>query len=375
MINRPVRYLVLSDLHLAHPRVPTTALIEHLDLFFSWYPPKSDLDFLFLAGDVFEKLLEFPCDDGAAILLWIGRLVRWCVVCNIKLRILEGTPSHDWQQSIMFPTLAASIAPAADVVYINKPTIERDDETGLSILYLPDEWAGNAEGAFEAVKECLAQHALVQVDIAIMHGQFRYQLPMLADHPACHDEAAYLRIVRHYISIGHIHTFSVYDRIIAQGSFDRLAHNEEEPKGAVWVELDSVAGDRFLFLENIHATPHRRIAIRGMQLESCLAQVTKAVRQLPRGSYVRLEAPRGHPVFTAFASVKDRFPDLILSKHYSDNDTKNPRVLDATLQTAMHAVPLTLTKENLAEVLLNRIAKQTEITDLAAYYRCIEGCL
>ena len=68
-----------------------------------------------------------------------------------------------------------------------------------------------------------------QVDLAMMHGNFKYQLPMPSIH--MHTEEDYLSIVRYYICINHIHTASVYGRILAPGSFDRMAHGEEEDKG------------------------------------------------------------------------------------------------------------------------------------------------
>ena len=74
---------------------------------------------------------------------------------------------------------------------------------------------------------------LTKVDYAVMHGQFDYQLPKHITGMPRHDSQKYLDIVKHYIFIGHIHTHSVYDRIIAQGSFDRLTHGQEEPKGYV----------------------------------------------------------------------------------------------------------------------------------------------
>ena len=90
-----------------------------------------------------------------------------------------------------------------------------------------------------------------EVDIAIMHGQFHYQFPRIK-LDSSHDEQEYLNMVKHYIHIGHIHTHSSYDRIIAQGSFDRIAHGEEENKGCVVAKIDTTnrENDEWMFLVN-----------------------------------------------------------------------------------------------------------------------------
>ena len=44
---------------------------------------------------------------------------------------------------------------------------------------------------------------------------------------------------------------SVFERILAQGSFDRLAHNEEEDKGGIVVTIDKVNGNHsYRFIKN-----------------------------------------------------------------------------------------------------------------------------
>jgi hypothetical protein len=336
-----------------------------------------ELDFLFLAGDVFDQLIEFPSDDSGQILAWVGRLLRFCSDSKIKLRVLEGTPAHDWRQSSIFTSMKTVWLPSVDVRYIDQLSIECDEDTGLTMLYVPDEWSESAACTYAAVEALLLQHQLTQVDIAVMHGQFYYQLPTAAHGPVCHSETAYLNIVRYYISVGHIHTFNVFDRIIPQGSFDRIAHGEEEAKGAVWFELDPVTGGRFLFMENTLAQSYLTLSLRQSSLESAVSQISVCVATLRKGSHLRIKAKKDHPIFTSFFSVQQQFPDVVLSKYYTDGKPITTRVLDTALQNTLHTAPMTLTKENLTNILLQRIEKEAtdQTLNLSLYRQCVEACL
>ena len=57
---------------------------------------------------------------------------------NIILRILEGTPSHDWKQSKLFIHLNDLTKAGTDVKYIDSLSIEYIDKFGINVLY-PDE--------------------------------------------------------------------------------------------------------------------------------------------------------------------------------------------------------------------------------------------
>ena len=89
------KYLVFSDVHLGHPRTTTEEIIDHLNAFFNDFTNFTDLDAIFIAGDLFDRLLDNHSDEYHRIVIWCAKLLQFCVKHNIKLRVLEGTPSHD----------------------------------------------------------------------------------------------------------------------------------------------------------------------------------------------------------------------------------------------------------------------------------------
>ena len=234
-----LKWLTLSDVHLGHKRTSTEEILKNLYIFFKDFTGEvySDLDFIFIAGDLFDGLLDYSGNDREihSIKLWLNSIMRFCHKYSIALRILEGTPSHDWKQSFMAVTIYEIIDLPFDFKYVNSLYIEQHSKA--TILYIPDEWTSSTDTTYKQVKELMNNIHIDSVDIAIMHGAFEYQLRQAPAKVQKHNEHLYESIVKYAINIGHIHTHSVHGKIIAQGSFDRLAHGEEEKKGAVVCHL------------------------------------------------------------------------------------------------------------------------------------------
>lgn len=361
-----IKYLVISDVHLGHSRNTTVEIIRNLDIFFGEYQSQSqfvDLDIIFIAGDLFDTLLDLHNDDIHHIQLWLHRLMCFCVRHNIALRILEGTPSHDWKQSTTAETIAEMIGPELDFKYIDTLFIENNQKFGLSILYVPDEWTPNADVTFNQVKELVRENGLITVDIAIMHGGFRYQLMQAPEKVQKHNEADYLSIVSRYISIGHIHSFSINDRIIAQGSFDRLAHGEEEPKGGVLCVLDDDNGDSFYFIENKFAKTFITIDIKRNDIDSAMSKIDKTLSKVKEFSYVRIKAKKDHPIYVGFDQLKAKYPLYTFSKtSVEDEEESQYSLISAKPFDDTEYVPISITKDNIKELLLDQVRGKYELT-------------
>jgi DNA repair exonuclease SbcCD nuclease subunit len=312
-----LRYLVLSDVHLGSKNNPTEEIITNLDTFFEGYSSKSDhckLDIIFIAGDLFDRLLDMDDENTHLIKLWLDRLSRFCSRENISLRILKGTPSHDWNQSSQAETVWKISQTPGDFKYIDTLSIEYMEKHDIHVLYVPDEWAGTTQETLDQVKTLMAEMQLKTVDIAIMHGLFNYQLPGVGKTTSKHDELSYLELVKYFINIGHIHTHSTYERILAQGSFDRLTHGEEEPKGAMLMILDPDDGNKFFFLENKKAKIFKTITLKLADVDKCLESIDKQLLKIPINSYIRIKARKDHGVYQAFEELKLRYPLYHLSK-------------------------------------------------------------
>lgn len=357
-MTKVIKYLTISDIHLGHKRTKTSFIVRNLDTYFDNYKATSqftDMDIIFIAGDLFDALLDTSGEDIHEVILWLERLMRFCSRFNIKLRILEGTPSHDWKQSKLSETVYNVVNQPVDFKYIDTLHIEHIEDLDLKILYIPDEWTSSVDLTYSQVEQTMRDLNITEVDIGIMHGMFGYQLKNVPASIQKHDEGKYLSIVKYYINIGHVHNYSHYERIIAQGSFDRLGHGEEEAKGGVVCTLDPVNGNSFSFIQNKEAKIYKTITLRYKDTDNSVNQIAKAVKNIPNDSYVRIIANKDHPLYIAFDDVKLMYPMYNFSKK-SKEDIEDDYELIANVTTLdSEYTPITISKDNVVQLLEDEI--------------------
>lgn len=345
---------VVSDIHLGHPRNSARDIVKNLIVAFPDNAKTADLDILYLAGDVFDRLLSLPHDDVGDIDMWFVYLLRLCAKHDIVLRILEGTPSHDWKQSNRFCVMEKALNTGVDMQYVQKLSIEYMERFDIHILYVPDEWQPETGKTYAEVVDLMKAKGLEQVDYAIMHGHFEYQLPKVASGPR-HDSAKYLALVKELIFIGHDHHHTSYERIHAQGSFDRLTHGEEESKGHLRATVRSNGERNVVFVENTGAKKFITIDCRCSTVEETLVLVETGVKDLPIGSYVRIRTSVGNPVISSMEILIRRWPLFQWSCIVKEEEAEPSfDYIDVELELF---TPVSLTSENLGKLLLERIAK------------------
>lgn len=350
--SKPLHFAVLSDLHLLHKRNRASDIINNLQIALPDNSETEELDIIYLAGDVFDGLATLPDSDVVEVDFWIASLLRRCKKRGIKLRVLDGTKSHDWYQSLRFETINTIMKLGADVKYIRDLSIEYMEEFNIHVLYVPDEWQPTTDKTLAQVKALLRAKGLDKVDYAIMHGQFEYQLPPHITAQK-HNSEAYLSIVRELIFIGHVHLHSRYDRIIAQGSFDRIAHGEEGPKGHVRATVYPDGRRDIVFVENVGAKKFVSVDCVGLTLEESLAKVETKVRGLPEGSFVRLIANSDNPLLVNMEPLVRAHSSYTWSKLSKDQDTSP--IVEETTHDLDVFVPVSITQDNLGALLMERI--------------------
>ena len=310
--NKEIRLAVVSDIHLGNKRTKTEFVIANLDKYLSNDTFLSSIDLLFIAGDVYDELLNAASDEVAMIDQWIGRLLRKCHRYGVTVRVLAGTPSHDRGQSRRFETINElnhrSGKRMAKLRYVDVLEIEYLQEYDMHVLYVPDEWSNSTQDTLDQVRALLAKKQLKSVDIAIMHGNFQYQLPAGIGHIPMHDEEAYSEIVSRLIFIGHIHVTSCYGKIYAQGSFDRSAHNEEEAKGFMKAVLSKDAYT-VQFIENKDAARYLTIRCENSDVATCLMEIAEQVSDVKPGANMRIDAHFSNPIHSNLSVVKERWPE------------------------------------------------------------------
>lgn len=299
-----MRYVVCSDIHLGHKRTPTSHIINSFKT--SILTQKNaDIDLLFIAGDLFDKLLDLNSKEVREIIGFFNHLLDYCTTNSIKLRVLYGTPSHDHNQSEILVKLNDIRTTPADLRYFNILDIEYLPEYDKYVLYIPDEWSHSHQDIENQITDKLNILGITQVDIAILHGQFTYQVKG-AFPGLFYNENYFLSLVKGFIHIGHYHSHSYFDRIIANGSLERLAHNEEEPKGYVIVHNKT-----YSFVHNHNAYIYKTIKVTPT---TTLEKLDKQIRKYPVNSYIQLQVADDHPFAITFQELRVRYMDYHLKR-------------------------------------------------------------
>jgi hypothetical protein len=170
-----------------------------------------------------------------------------------------------------------------------------------------------------------------------------------------HDESLYLDIVKYYIHIGHIHTPSIFDRILAQGSFDRLAHNEEEDKGGIFVKLIKDHESEFIFVRNKHAMLFKTYTYTDTDIEAILNDVDKKIYKLPMGSSVRCIVPKEVYLNKSIRAIREKYLGYNIKVETSNKeDVSNTSDLLTVknIEESFH-----ITKDNICELLFKELEK------------------
>lgn len=357
---KELKLAVASDLHLGHRRNETVRIIQNLDAAFPDNAQTADLDIIVLAGDIYDHLLNLPDDCVYDIDNWIVRLLKLCKKHDIQLYVLYGTKSHDMDQGRRFIHLNNAAKIGCDVRYIDTLCVEYIDKHDIHVLFVPDDLNPDASKTLADVRSLMKAKGLTKVDYAFMHGAFDYQLPDIVHSK--HDSDAYLDLVDKLIFIGHIHTHSQKDRIIAQGSFDRLSHGEEEPKGHVRATVRSRDDYELRFIENEAALKFLTLDCRGLTLAETLEEIALFVRELPDGVHVRVNCSKDNPILTEMDQLVRMRPLIHWSKQVKksltlEEDSEDP------FQPESIFVPIKINKENIVDLMMQRV--QLRIADPA----------
>jgi len=346
-----VSYLVLSDIHLGHSRTKTEYIVNSLHNYFATNNKLfKKLDIIFIAGDTFDKLLFTSSKEYILAIDWLTTLALYCVKNNIKLRMLEGTPGHDWRQVESFYTIISKLDISLDYRYIQDLSIETMDDLGISILYMPDEVNHEAGKTYLEVKSLLEAAGRTQVDIGIFHGQFHHQLPMIKLESS-HNEEDYLSIVKYYINIGHIHISSSYGRILAQGSFERLAHGEEGSKGGMVMNIYHTGDMDFIRVINKLAKTYVTYDMTNLDDSDIVKSLQSKLKKLDTGSRVRVIV--ANMVDTSILKpLTSRYQDIIFTVDKLKNKKEN-----IIIRKNPAIKPFEIKKENLEELMESSLTK------------------
>lgn len=365
--QRDLRVGSFSDIHLGHSQTPTSLTIQNLRTAFPNNAETGELDLLLMGGDLFDEAMAYTNKYITEIENYLFSLALMCSTRRIVLRFLEGTSSHDRGQAVHMGKIIAQHNLDIDYKYITEVTVEYIEALGITMLYIPDNIAGDGDTVWALVQKAMVDAGVEHVDYANVHGAFSYQLPNIASVQAnCHRMERYLGIVDNYIFSGHIHIPSIYERIYCNGSFDRLNHGEEEPKGHWRALIRKNGDDELVFRVTQGAAIYKTVSCLDMPLEQALASLEE-VQSLPLDSSVRVVAERGNPILANLARLRQDYPHIRWVGKAVETSNK-PEGLLLDLRPATQEIPIT--PENISELLMERIRVKCDNPRVVA--RCIE---
>ena len=156
MLKKKFKCLTLRDIHFGHQSNKTSYILESFKIYFiENHELLKHLDYIFINGDLFEKLLLTNSNEYNMVFLWLINLVEYCETHNIKLRLLEGTPSHDNEQGKTMFEAILKLKPTVNFKYIKEIEIENIEEFDINILYVPDKNDKPANERFKIIKKLL----------------------------------------------------------------------------------------------------------------------------------------------------------------------------------------------------------------------------
>lgn len=241
----------IADIHFGNRRVPSKYTIDNIKKYL--FPLISEIDVLFIAGDVFDGLISL--DNQEAILAFdiINELLRLCNRHDVIMRIVRGTYSHDHKQLNFITKLYNIFYPSMDYKLYETISVEYIRKYDMSVLYIPDNLPFQSKyDIIDHINKLLQVVNVKQVDYVIMHGELSHLTFKFNDKVLSIDD--FDDICKHYVLSGHIHKPLLYKKSISIGSFNRLAHNEEEAKG-FWLIKDNIPK----FIENEDAILFRTL--------------------------------------------------------------------------------------------------------------------
>jgi len=303
-----INAIVLSDYHLGASHLNELHQKTTLETFL--YPElNKDIDVLIISGDFFDTSLLFDSQAAITSTIIISDICKICKQYDIALRILRGTYSHDRDQLKQF--LELSKYHDVDLKYFD--TISTDKFKDYTFLYLPDtlpykDGKSILQDAFTLLEDT---YHVSYPDIVIGHGYFSHRLPeAIKSHkpPCCYDVEDFTD--SSIVVFGHEHHHWNVDNVYSVGSFDRLMHGEEEPKGFLKFQIDDDKNLSVRFIENKLAMPHITISPLGNTIDEKLEYIITQVDKLfphPVYGYLRIKDNTDDRL-TLVSLLKDRYP-------------------------------------------------------------------
>jgi len=239
-----IKGLVIKDLHFGHKR--SEQMYSELQIVKD-YLNNNHVDILNINGDYFDRKLVATEPAIFFAVSFFSELVEICRKKNIKIRIIQGTRSHELNQlTTMFQH------------YLSDPTIDmkifyqvaEEELLGLKFLYVPEEYLEDSEAYYKPFK---TKHYNVMhghgtwdfVHFAVMLNEEETQEKStngtLSAPVFVYEEWA--NAIEGGLAIfGHIHKRQSHKNVFYGGSFTAWGYGDRSEKGFTTYEVDNETG-------------------------------------------------------------------------------------------------------------------------------------
>lgn len=349
-----MKILHTADLHLNHPRVPSTDTIS--DLRKVLFPLITEVDLLIIGGDTFDCSVSLNSSDASSIISFFADLLRLCFEADTMIRILLGTRSHDLDQLRIITKLYQKLGIPVNYDSVSVIAVEYIKRYDTSILYIPDNMPyKNKREMFKHIHDLLKANNRTSVDYVVGHGTFDFTNFGHID-PNAYRIQDFNKICDKLGLFGHIHKPQKHGIIIYGGSFNRLAHGEEEKKGC-WV----IDGSNARFIENKYATKFVTVDYTGVDdLDQLVAKHQSILVSFnpDRISYLRVIMTDIHLKQILRKYHLDNYPNVKLTfkSTVKCKDSESGNYLDDKLKTRTDEVLIIPSSGNIANIVAKHVA-------------------
>jgi len=340
------------------------------------YPLLKECDLLVIGGDFFHDLIGLNSAAGYHAISIIDELIDMAIQYHFYIRIVRGTFTHDRMQNKAFIRINRTKNKVSDleddsewipysrealngkplIAFFNTISVETE-LLGMNLLYIPDDLP--YENVEDHIHEVMKVNHVETIDLVISHGYFKHLLPLGIPRMPKNtlDWAMFKPFVKGCVLNGHVHTPSVYEKVVSGGSFERMNHGEEEDKGFFTIQYYPSSGKtQFTFHRNPDTVLFKTIRLAKTpekNIEFFKTSLKKIVEQVPEKSTLHIRIAIDDPMLKqsliayARATYPDRRMDITSIKINELTNTPSDDKLDMTVLD----LP-TITEENLPDLLL-----------------------
>lgn len=206
---------------------------ELMDGFVKYLKSLKILDFIVIAGDLFDTKISLNSEHTKYIFSFLRSVMEICIEKNTKLRILKGTESHDNQQLQVLNYLVGSNCDIKIISHVEKENLFEN----MKVLYIPEEYMKDKDEYYKDYMndeyDMIFGHGLVD-EVAFCAKKQESEVTM--SKAPIFQSKKLMSITKGPIFFGHIHKpQNIHDKMFYVGSYSRWVFGEEEPKGFMTV--------------------------------------------------------------------------------------------------------------------------------------------